>query len=271
MKLFKKLTIASLILGTAFFIEGYRENRQLEKSYYTLKSDKLAHNNIKIAHLSDTQFPRLRVSKEKLLAAIANEKPDLIFFTGDLIDRTETIETSEFPYFLNKLTQIAPTYIVSGNHETSHPQYNEWLNLVKNSKATLLENEVREIDVKQEKINIIGLSDESVDIEKSVKHEVNPNLETFLLAHHPEKIKAYTKNLAPLSFTAFSGHAHGGQIILPGLGGILSPDQGFFPEYTDGVYQEASNHLVVSRGLANSSFPTRINNYPHLIFTTIEK
>ena len=123
MKIFKTITVASLLLGSALFLEGYRENRQLDKSYYEINSLNATKQkeDIKIAHISDTQFPRLRVEKNKILNALTNEKPDLIFFTGDTIDRTEDITKSEFPLFLKKLTEIAPTYVVSGNHETSHP------------------------------------------------------------------------------------------------------------------------------------------------------
>ncbi|MBO0437328.1 metallophosphoesterase [Vagococcus fluvialis] len=270
MKIFKTITVASLLLGSALFLEGYRENRQLDKSYYEINSLNATKQkeDIKIAHISDTQFPRLRVEKNKILNALTNEKPDLIFFTGDTIDRTEDITKSEFPLFLKKLTEIAPTYVVSGNHETSHPDYKKWLSIVKQSNATYLENEALEVKVNHQMVNIIGLKESSTSIPTSEKDKLNPKLETFVLAHHPEKIDKYSKELAPFNFTVFSGHAHGGQIVLPLVGGVLSPNQGFFPEYTDGVYQYEKNQLIVSRGLANSSFPSRINNYPHLIFAT---
>lgn len=271
MKFLKTLSVTSLILGSAFFLEGYRENRQLETEHIKIQANKFAHKNskIKIAHLSDTQFPRLRVKTKKLLTKLTNEKPDLIFFTGDTIDRTESMDTTEFTYFLKQLTKIAPTYIVSGNHEITNTDYQKWLAVVKNSEAILLENDAQEIEVNGEVINIIGLSENQTALKSSVKAEINPDLESFLLAHHPEKIESYVKNFNEFSFTAFSGHAHGGQIILPILGGILSPNQGFFPDYTDGLYELDSKKIIVSRGLANSSFPARINNYPHLIFVEV--
>lgn len=270
MKLLKTITITSLLIGSSFLLEGYRENRQLDKSHYEIKNlnSQKNKNNIKIAHVSDTQFPRLRVSKEKILNTLSNEKPDLIFFTGDTIDRTEDVFHSDFPLFLKKLTDIAPTFVVSGNHETSHPDYKEWLRIVKNSPATYLENQGLVTTVNNQLINIIGLKENSTNLPKNEKEKLDPNIETFVLAHHPEKIADYTNNLAPFKFTVFSGHAHGGQIVLPLLGGILSPNQGFLPKYTDGLYHYEGNQLLVSRGLANSSFPSRINNYPHLLLAT---
>ena len=273
MKRFKQLSVSDLILGSVFFLEGYRENRELDKSYITLQTTKFKQPNtsIKVAHLSDTQFPRLRVPMNTLINSLINEKPDIILFTGDTIDRTEQLDTTKLPYFLKQITKIAPTFIVSGNHETTHPEYNEWLQIIQNSSAHYLENSVESIKIKGEEINIVGLSNDSTSLPEKEQLKIEPSEETLVLAHHPEKMAHYQDLLKDTSFTTFSGHAHGGQIILPIVGGLLSPDQGFFPEYTDGLYHFGNNQLIVSRGLANSSFPTRINNYPHLIFTTITK
>lgn len=274
MKIIKSLSVLSLIIASAIAVEGYRENRQLDKEYFTIKSSKINQNNIKlrIAHLSDTQFPRLRVSTKKLLSSISNEKPDIIFFTGDTIDRTEKLDSSNLRYFLDQLTKIAPTYIVTGNHEETNPEYQKWLNIIAQSDAILLENDFTETTINHQTINVIGLSNRNTTLSPDKLAKLNANLETFVLAHHPEDINQYIENFNKVNVSVFSGHAHGGQVILPGIGGLFSPDQGFLPKYTDGHYKlDNNNHLFVSRGLANSSFPTRINNYPHLIFVDVKK
>jgi hypothetical protein len=68
----------------------------------------------------------------------------------------------------------------------------------------------------------------------------------------------------------FSGHAHGGQVRLPFIGGILAPDQGLFPKYTSGIYNKDNTHMIVSRGLGNSLFPLRVFNKPELVVTTLK-
>ena len=62
-----------------------------------------------------------------------------------------------------------------------------------------------------------------------------------------------------------SGHAHGGQIRLPVVGGIFAPHQGFFPEYDGGIYTDADVKMIVSRGIGNSIFPLRVNNRPEVV------
>ena len=68
-----------------------------------------------------------------------------------------------------------------------------------------------------------------------------------------------------------SGHAHGGQFRLPLVGGVYAPDQGFFPDYDEGLYDLGDRFLVVSRGLGNSLFPLRINNRPEIVSITLDK
>lgn len=67
----------------------------------------------------------------------------------------------------------------------------------------------------------------------------------------------------------FTGHAHGGQIRIPFIGGIFAPHQGFFPKYTSGIHTQNNTTMVVSRGLGNSTFPFRINNRPELVVVTL--
>lgn len=67
----------------------------------------------------------------------------------------------------------------------------------------------------------------------------------------------------------FSGHAHGGQFRLPLIGGLIAPNQGFFPKYDAGMFSAHNTHMVVSRGLGNSIIPFRINNRPEIILVEL--
>ena len=67
-----------------------------------------------------------------------------------------------------------------------------------------------------------------------------------------------------------SGHAHGGQFRIPFVGGLLAPDEGFFPKYSEGMHDIDGTKLIVSRGLGNSLMPIRLNNPPEVIFVTLK-
>jgi hypothetical protein len=62
-----------------------------------------------------------------------------------------------------------------------------------------------------------------------------------------------------------SGHAHGGQVRLPLVGGLVAPDQGFSPDYYSGLHQRNATQMIVSRGLGNSIIPQRLFNRPEVI------
>jgi predicted MPP superfamily phosphohydrolase len=89
----------------------------------------------------------------------------------------------------------------------------------------------------------------------------------ILLSHRPDFFDLYKKSNIDV---IFSGHSHGGQFRIPGIGGLLSPDQGFFPKYDGGRYAEDGSVMYVSRGLGNSLFPIRIFNRPEIIAVTLK-
>ena len=66
-----------------------------------------------------------------------------------------------------------------------------------------------------------------------------------------------------------SGHAHGGQVRLPFIGGLAAPGQGILPEYDAGLFAADSAAMIVSRGLGNSIIPLRINNRPEIVVITL--
>lgn len=267
-----KKIITGLLLSLPLLIiaEGLRENRQLDTESIIITSNQVNGDPIKIAHLSDLQFPRLRVDTQTILNELKKEQPDVIFLTGDTIDRTETVEQTDFFDFLSQLTTHYPTYVVNGNHEETNPDYALWRQKIKESDAIYLENDITHLTVNDYSFNLVGLSNRRTSLSSQKMTKLDSKLDTMILAHHPELFDDYIQSFKqPLAI--FSGHAHGGQWRLPKTDGLLAPDQGVLPKLTNGLYIKNDSHLVVSRGLANSTFPLRLNNYPHLIFTTIKQ
>ena len=90
---------------------------------------------------------------------------------------------------------------------------------------------------------------------------------TVLLSHRPELMDTYAAHPVDL---VFAGHAHGGQVRLPGIGGVAAPGQGLFPKYDAGRFSLNGTQMVVSRGLGNSIFPLRVNNRPELVVAELK-
>ena len=185
--------------------------------------------------------------------------------------------------FASVIVEIAPVYYVTGNHECniSIDSQSAFDNMIKDLKSLgveVLRGEGTSITLpNDEKINIFGIDDpyfhcgSASEIKYATDSlcsflDVDKNEYNILLAHHPEQIEIYSQYGFDL---VYSGHAHGGQGRLFGLG-LIAPDQGFFPKYTSGLYEENRTKLIVSRGIGNSIAPVRIFDRPHLIYTIIE-
>ena len=231
-----------------------------------------AFQGYKILQVSDLQNKVFGKKQKPLLKKMKESAPDMIVITGDLLDRHEgRTNVDSAMELIQEITEIAPVYFVSGNHEHQSGEWEDLLDKLIDAGVTVLDNGKSIIEKDGDTITLIGLADKSVN---PYYHEMLHTLmagqeERFniLLSHRPELFDTYVEENIDLVFT---GHAHGGQIIIPFLRqGIFAPHQGFFPKYTEGMHEKDGTVMVVSRGLGNSSFPFRIFNRPELIEVTL--
>lgn len=117
---------------------------------------------------------------------------------------------------------------------------------------------------------LVGLDDRHLADEtlKSLIRDCDSNCLSVVLAHEPQYIEDYSNAGADL---VLSGHAHGGQFILPFIGAVVAPDQGLLPEYTEGRYDMNHTTMYVSRGLGNSVIPVRLFNRPEIVCIDLGK
>lgn len=227
----------------------------------------------KIVQISDLHDAQIGKNNEKLIAMTAETEPDCIVLTGDFVDSSRfhpelSLSVAE------SLVKIAPVYYVSGNHEAILPDedYQALTDGLRALGVCVLEDESAELTRDGQSIRLIGLTDigfhpgtleEKKDALRMALSALLPEDEfSVTLAHRPELMDVYTECGAPL---VLSGHAHGGQIRLPGIGGLIAPGQGLFPKYTEGKYEENGTTLVVSRGIGNSVLPLRVNDRPQIV------
>ena len=276
----KKLIVALSILLILLIIWTIWGNTALELNKYVIESEKIpkAFDGYKIAQISDLHNAEIGAENEELLAMIEAADPDIIAITGDMIDSRRTnVETALD--FAEKAVKFAPCYYVNGNHELRVSEYEELKKGLLKLGVVVLENESTKINIKNQEITVIGISDPSLEANElwSVEAEVvNNHLGELIkaddnyklvLSHRPELLEIYCEAGADLVLT---GHAHGGQIRLPFVGGVIAPHQGFFPEYDGGLYIKEETNMIVSRGIGNSLFPLRFNNRPEVVLIELQ-
>ena len=219
-------------------------------------------SELTIVQVSDLHNQFFGINQHKILKQIEKADPDIIVITGDIVDKTHT-NFAIAEDFIEGAVSIAPVYYVTGNHEI-------WIGGSK----------MDQFYQKMKDLGVIFLNDTYVDMGSYILAGIDDaSLESFvayppfddskpviMLAHEPQYYQLYKNLGADLTFT---GHYHGGQIIIPGKGGFVSPEYEFFPKYYEGMHDIDGMNLVISRGLGNSILPVRINNYPELVVVKV--
>ncbi|KAJ49824.1 hypothetical protein BD780_001960 [Clostridium tetanomorphum] len=254
----------------------YLENNNIVISKYKIRSKTLPSefNNFKILHISDLHNKVFLYNNRGLINKIKKEKADIIVITGDLVDRRKYNEDKAIS-LIRKLKDIAPIYYVTGNHEGWSGKFHSLEKKLKHEGVTVLRNILHIYKKNKQNIFILGVDDpafstknytdrlKDYDIIKKNLEKINKEKGFKILrSHRPELFKLYVEKNIDL---VFSGHAHGGQIIIPFLGGIIAPHQGFFPKYYKGTHKKNGTTMVISRGLGNSLAPQRIFNRPEIV------
>ena len=270
MKHIKRIISAAVgIVSVAAFLHW--QNTGLVVSRYDIVNNKLPekYNGMKIVHISDLQDAEIGKNNSRLIAKIEEQKPDMIVISGDIVDghRTDFNKSSDFA---ENAAKIASVYYVCGNHEGYTGKYDILKEMLELSEVTVLDD--KSVYFK-ENIRIIGAMDPYFSdkqytadfIAKSVAEDKDSF--NIVLCHRPEMFEKYIEAGADLTFC---GHAHGGQIRLPFIGGLFAPHQGILPKYTSGVFTKGGKSMVVSRGIGNSTFPFRIFNRPEVVVVTLK-
>lgn len=266
-----------VVILTAVLVCAVWENTAIETQYYTISSPKIpaAFDGFRIAHISDLHNAQFGEDNKVLLDMLRREKPNQIYITGDLIDSRRT-DTAVALSFLRQAVEIAPCYYVTGNHESRLADCQQLKKQMLDLGVVVLSDMNLHLVKNKQSICVIGVddpglssgdqSDEACMVKKLEKLAGDEDF-TILLSHRPELMDVYSRYGIDL---VFSGHAHGGQIRLPLIGGLVAPNQGWLPEYDAGLFERGQTRMIVSRGLGNSLFPLRFNNRPELIIVELK-
>ena len=275
----KTVLIVSVLVILCLGIWTLWGNIALEVNEYEIVSDRIpeAFAGFRIAQVSDLHNKDFGEGYGQLLTLLSEINPDIIVVTGDLIDsrQTDLDIALEFAWQAGKIARV---YYVSGNHEARVPEYEDLKTGLVKAGVVILENQKIQITRELESITLMGIEDPSFQEDylfgdsESVARQAIENLQnesdgyTILLSHRPELFDLFVETEMDL---VFSGHAHGGQFRLPFIGGLVAPNQGFFPKYDAGQFKEENTTMIVSRGVGNSIIPIRFNNRPEIVLVTL--
>lgn len=268
------ISIIIIILLILFFVY---QNNKIVISNYEYSNDKILneYTDFKIVQISDLHNKMFGKDQRRLIKKIERLNPDIIVITGDLVD-SRRYNLNKALKFINSAIDIAPIYYVSGNHEARTRMYTKVKETLEDAGVIILDNTMISIN---SNIDIIGVPDpdflddfffnstNTSEIINILEKYCNDEKFQILLAHRPELFSLYSEYNIDL---IFSGHAHGGQMRLPFIGGIFAPNQGFFPKFIEGMHVQNKSTMYVSRGLGNSIFPFRIFNKPEIVVVTLK-
>ena len=258
-------------------------NHSLILTNHTLTSSKLT-DSIRILQLTDLHNSEFGEENVELIEMCEAQNPDIILLTGDFVNMDEP-ETEVATDLISKLTDIAPVYASLGNHELANEATfgNDLIQLYEQAGATVLEREYIDISINDQDIRLGGIYGYCLPSKYLVTGEALPEECDFLYDFQDTKDCKILMCHMPVTWLingsleewdvdyVFSGHAHGGQIILPFIGGMYAPDMGYFPGNLKGVFgsEDNSNHLILSSGLGSGTWVPRINNKPEIVVVDI--
>lgn len=261
------IILALIAAAAAFLIKDSRGD--LEISRYEVKSQKLpeSFDGFKIVQLSDLHGAEFGEDGMGLVEKVEELEPDIIALTGDFV--TDEGDLAAVEKLAARLVKLCPVYFVSGNHEFGSGLAVKVRNILERAGVKYLSNEYLTISRGEDGILLGGVEDPlayadmlSPDELAQKMNDAAPDAFKILLGHRNYWMTEYPELPVDL---IFCGHAHGGLIRIPGVGGLIGTDRRLFPDFDAGEYNNGRYTLIVSRGLGNSVPIPRVFNRPEIV------
>lgn len=271
-----KLIITAAIAAVST-VAAVAVSEKLRIVNYDIYSKKIK-STVKLALVSDLHSSLYGAGQHKITKALQSACPDAILFAGDIADDRKPND--------NAMTLAASLgskfrcFYVTGNHEFYTGETGRLKQIFRAYGLTVLEGSRAELFVGENKISFFGIDDPFGQPDQYGRMwedqlsdccrlcESDSESYSVLLSHRPEPVRDYAETPFDL---ILSGHAHGGQLRIPGvLNGLYAPHQGLFPKYAGGMYElSPEQKMIVSRGLSKYIRP-RVFNRPELVLINLK-
>ena len=249
-------------------------DNRLKITRYTVRSEEIprSFDGATIIQLSDIHGEIPDEAADFLL----ENTPTALVLTGDTIDE----RTEDFDNILDLLSKAAerfPVFLVTGNHEQWLDDTENLIERIEKTGARVLGGKTAALALNGETIYISGIPDPAFMDDKLAEsalmrqNKITAEKDGFniLLFHRADMLDCFDNSGYDL---ILSGHLHGGQIRVPLIGGVLSPNGKWLPDYSGGIYELNGGAVGISnRGLTNSTGLPRIYNRPEAVLITLRR
>jgi uncharacterized protein len=278
---FLKRTFGSFLTVLGLSSGGYLYANRIEPSLIDIQEHNIKHplipnsfDGIKMIQFSDTHlgFQYNLHQFNKLVEKINSLQPDIILFTGDLMDEpNQYTEINKLIPILKNLQAPLGKFCIFGNHDHGGYGSEIYRNIMETTNFTVLLNDSAQVKLMDgSKIYLLGIDDAMLGKPNLPLTLKNVPTDSFkiLLSHAPDL--AETAVQYPIHWQ-LSGHSHGGQIKIPFFGALVTPPFGQI--YPEGLYSIGENNplsLYVNRGIGTTRLPFRFMSKPELTVFTLE-
>ena len=271
---FCRFLILALLLATTIYWSNHAlQVKQFDPVFAELPD---SFDGCRIVVLSDLHGAVFGEENEEFFTVIEEQRPDYIFYLGDLEDLYRGSKMGYAESVADGLSAIAETYYVTGNHEWAIGNVPALKKRLSAHGVTVLSNQFVALERNGDSIILAGIDDPNGYADQKSPETVASELyaahgDSFwmLLAHRNNRFKTQYSLLG--ADLVLSGHGHGGIIRLPFTDGLFSAERTLFPSYMAGFYEENNSSLFATRGLGNSGACFRLFNRPEIAVLTLHK
>lgn len=281
----KKIKIFLVILAILIIsslISIWLSYNWLTVSNFTVKGSQIK-QSFRIVLLSDLHDYEFNDGNVKLTEKVKEQSPDLIILDGDIIN-SDSKNADGAVSLIKSLKEIAPVYYSLGNHEIEYIKtgHSDLIQILENAGTVVLNYQIIDTEIKGNSIRLGGLYEYGFETSMQ-SDEGNKNAISYLekytdtndymimCAHRPDSFYPWNTADEWGINLVLSGHLHGGQVIIPGIGGLYSQLEELFPKYDYGQYKLGKSDMIITRGLSsNPKILPRFNNPPEIAVIDVE-